>query len=205
MTDEQKPLDKSTFDRIMDLIEKEDESPEFKVAPEVAAAVAKFEEEHRDKSFSERHPELGKMMNCAICRSRHRSHIKCKQTFSVRYQEQEMQENGEWGPLTDVLAVAPRTRKGVNGAAGFKGRRLKPHLNHRSQLFIARVRKLFTYSEGAELTEAFKAALGIARKRAVRQLKKEYRIVANRKTRQQDISRRINRGLLRAGYQLEAR
>jgi hypothetical protein len=39
----------------------------------LAMAVAKFQEEHYNKSFSQRHPELGKMIKCQTCGRRHRT------------------------------------------------------------------------------------------------------------------------------------
>lgn len=41
-----------------------------KLSPELEQAVKGFEEAQHDKSFSQRHPELGKMVNC-FCGRRH--------------------------------------------------------------------------------------------------------------------------------------
>lgn len=39
---------------------------------ELQAAVAKFNEAFAERSFSQRHEDLGKMINCQLCGSRHR-------------------------------------------------------------------------------------------------------------------------------------
>lgn len=43
----------------------------------LAEAIAKFVAEREAKSFSGRHPELGKMVNCPICLHRHRVSHTC--------------------------------------------------------------------------------------------------------------------------------
>jgi hypothetical protein len=174
---------------------------ELEFAPasdDVKKAVADAVESHRDKSFAGRNPQLGKMINCGICKARHRSHIKCEQVFAVKHYEQEFNdETGEYDPEVPVFATAAHTKRGVYGAQAFKGKRIKPHLNRRAQMFIERVRKIFTASEDIDQeSELFKEALKIARKKAARQLRKEYRVKANEKRDQQELSRRINEGLL---------
>ncbi len=48
---------------------------------EVQDAIAKFFAEFKERSYSGRHPELGKMVNCAICGTRHRASQVCEQKF----------------------------------------------------------------------------------------------------------------------------
>lgn len=72
----------------------------------VSDAIAKIRDEIADRSFSGRHPELGKMVKCQICGQRHRSSIVCKE---------------------NVIVPTAQTRKGVYGAAAFAKKRLKPH------------------------------------------------------------------------------
>src|SRR5690242_6541951 len=57
---------------------------------EMLAAVAAFEEGRRVKSFSERNPELGKMINCAVCSRRHRSSKVCAPVYTTTMKD----ENG---------------------------------------------------------------------------------------------------------------
>ena len=86
----------------------------FDVNQVVTDAIAKLREDIADRSFSGRHPELGKMIKCQICGLRHRSSIVCKQRFALR-------EDGE------PVGLAAQTRKGVFGAAQFAKKRVHPH------------------------------------------------------------------------------
>jgi hypothetical protein len=140
-----------------------------------------------NRSFSGRNPHLGKMVNCAFCGRRHRqveelktltkneggeletrvTHWKCEQKFAT----------GRWDvrdpkPLL-IAGETPETEAVINklkiviGAKAFKGRRLKPHHNHRAMLFIEEVRKLTPDEYTQEDLEK-------ARKRAKRILAKRY-------------------------------
>lgn len=120
------------------------------------------------RSFSGRHPELGRMVNCQVCSTRHRENEhKCVQKFAT----------GRWDmrdpkPLL-IAGETPETEAVINklkiviGAKAFKGRRLKPHHNHRAMLFIEEVRKLTPDEYTQEDLEK-------ARKRAKRILAKRY-------------------------------
>jgi hypothetical protein len=118
----------------------------------LVASVLALEEIKR-RSFSGRHPELGKMVNCQVCRTRHRSSIKCEQKFVELWVEEDL----ETGEKTTVYAVAAQpkgtevphqisaqqpTLKQIVGAAAFKGKRLNPHLNWRNLQLIEQVRAL---------------------------------------------------------------
>lgn len=72
----------------------------------VEDAIKKLREDIADRSFSGRHPELGKMKKCQICQRRHRSSIICEE---------------------NILVPTAQTRKGVLGAAGFAKKRVHPH------------------------------------------------------------------------------
>src|SRR2546423_938656 len=59
--------------------------------------------EIRGRSFSGRHPELGRMIKCQVCRSRHRSSTQCEQKFATgRYDLRDPKP----------LLIAAQTRKG---------------------------------------------------------------------------------------------
>ena len=120
----------------------------------MVAAVLALEEIKR-RSFSGRNPELGKMIKCQVCQRRHRSSIKCEQKFVYLYTEEDL----ETGESKDVYRTAPETKKGIIGAAAFKGKRLKPHPNQRMLQFIELVRELLPdeYSED-DLAKARKKA-----------------------------------------------
>lgn len=164
------------------------------VSQEVQYAVNKALESIEDRSFSGRHPELGKMIKCQVCRLRHRDAIKCTQRFTELYIEEDL----ETGVKTTVFAVAPQTRNGIVGAAQFKGKRLRPHPNRSKLMFIERVREIFPTTVPNDQKE-FQDALKLARKIVGRQLRKEARLEAKKHRRQQDVSRRINRGLASPG------
>lgn len=53
------------------------------VAQEVADAVQQALVDIRGRSFSGRHPELGKMIKCPVCGLRHRAAQKCEQRFKA--------------------------------------------------------------------------------------------------------------------------
>lgn len=164
------------------------------VSQEVQAAVAAALGAIEDRSFSGRHPELGKMIKCPVCRLRHRDAIKCGQRFTELYIEEDL----ETGIKTTVFALAPQTRNGIVGAAQFKGKRIHPHPNRTKLMFIERVREVFPTKVPDDQKE-FQDALKLARKIVGRQLRKEARQEAKKYRRQQDISRRINRGLASPG------
>lgn len=124
--------------------------------------------EIRGRSFSGRHPELGKMVKCAVCGFRHRSSIVCKQKFVVKW----IEEDVETGERTEFFATAlpqpgefpPRaeTFKQKFGASIVKGRRIKPHPNRRNLIYIETVRA-FTPDEFTpeELAAAHKRATNV--------------------------------------------
>jgi hypothetical protein len=168
------------------------------------AAIADFNDAQYQKSFSERHPELGKMIKCAICLSRHRANERgCGQVFTFRVGDYEIFREDEKGDLvpayrTCVQPDSKPTMKQIVGAAQFKKKRLKQHPNKGKLQFIERVRIVFEGLTNFELgTEAqFDARLKRARVVAARQLRAERELSAREVRRRQDQSRRINRGLL---------
>lgn len=138
----------------------------------VADAIAKFREEHAWKSFSGRHPELGKMKNCAVCGLRHRAIKVCKQK---------------------ILTPAANTRKGVYGAAAFAKRRIKPHHSHALLQLVQLTQDLFDnyYPRIADPEKAMHAARG----QALQELRRKRRTIRAGVQQRQHESRQINRGL----------
>ena len=119
------------------------EGTEFKSSPDAIAAADAALAAIADRSFSARHPELGKMINCAVCRSRHRSSQKCEQKFKQLW----IDEDIETGELSIQYATVPLpgqkgTPKSVIGAAYFAKKRKNPHPSRRKLQFIELVRKL---------------------------------------------------------------
>lgn len=132
------------------------ETPKPTTEGMVAAVIAL--EEIRNRSFSGRHPELGKMINCLVCDLRHRDSIKCQQKFVELFIEEDL----ETGEKTTIYATSGKTRFGVVGAKSFKGRRLKPHLSKRKLQFVELIRSMLPmeYTE-EELKQAKKKAARI--------------------------------------------
>jgi hypothetical protein len=147
------------------------ESPAVSVGAAIAALKAL--EDLKNRSFSARHPELGRMIKCQVCGLRHRDSIKCEQKFVELWVEEDL----ETGEKKTVFAVAQQpegaeirhqisaqqpTLKQMVGAAQFKGKRQKPHPNKRVLQFIELVRTLLPdeYTE-EDMTRARKKATRI--------------------------------------------
>src|SRR5271157_976154 len=198
----------------------EEGEPEFKstASPEqIATALV----EVRGRSFSGRHPELGKMIKCRICGLRHRQNErKCEQqfTYSVKdkdgrkyeqFREQtEEEQKGKNDSEKDTLVPDLRTAISLNrkptmkqflGAAQFAKKRWHPHHSKIKLQFIERTRVMYDQLKfvwnllGTPNTTTSK--LQRARVYAARQLRKEREFRDRAARRRQDLSRRINRGL----------
>ena len=138
---------------------------EFKPSPEALAAAESALGEIKDRSFSGRHSELGKMINCQVCRRRHRrtdvafrEHFdengnktvtleplisNCKQVFKILWIDEDL----ETGKLETQFATVPlpgqnATPKSILGAAYFAKKRKNPHPSRRNHQFIRLVRRL---------------------------------------------------------------
>jgi hypothetical protein len=126
-----------------------DENPEiqdvgeFVSSPEAIAAADAAVSDIRGRSFSARHPELGKMINCAVCRSRHRSSQKCEQKFKQLWIDEDI-ETGEFSIQYAIVPLPGQkgTPKSIVGAAYFAKKRKNPHPSRRKLQFIELVRKL---------------------------------------------------------------
>lgn len=173
----------------------DEEVEPFTPSQELANVIEETINSVRARSYSQRHPELGKMINCPVCNRRHNGK-QCEAKYAPLHEEEDL----ETGEVTKVYRMAAQnTRKGVLGAAVFAKKRFHPHLNRRKTLFIERVRKLFGEGTFNEESPEFKRALNIARRTAKEQLGRERRSRANARRHMQNVSRRINRGLLPAG------
>jgi hypothetical protein len=132
---------------------------EFKSVPaEVIEAVTSALESVHARTFSGRHPELGKMIKCQVCGTRHRLNERtCVQKFAYLHTI----EDTETGEKTDVTReLKPESRNGVIGAAAFRGKRIKSHLNRRKRRFIEIVRDIIPdeYTQEDMLAARKKAA-----------------------------------------------
>jgi hypothetical protein len=119
-----------------------------------------------------------------------------------------MDEDVETGERTIVYATVPLhnqkpTIKAIFGAKQFKGKRKQPRPSQRGLLLVGLTRALYPSLDGAFDTDEdqMKAARAVA-EQILAQRKKA---VAKRNRIQQDVSRRINRGLLLPGTQINNR
>lgn len=149
---------------------------------ELVAQVAWFYRVSRIKSYSERHPELGKMVDCWVCDRRHRSSIKCEPQYSVN----------RW---TKEVMIAPKTRKGVNGAAQFKGKRILPHRNQMTQLVTARANALFNAAV-ERAGQVWQPDFARYVRQALQEIRAKREARRYLKHQQQKTARRINFGLI---------
>lgn len=94
--------------------------------PEGQAAVAGALQAIKDRSFSGRHPELGKMINCHVCHDRHRQNERNCQIVYHKIDGVE-QIAGETKSTkfdtTFELDIQRKQTRQVFGARLFKGRR----------------------------------------------------------------------------------
>lgn len=154
------------------------EPNEQQIKTEVSEAIARIREKEKEKSFSGRHPELGKMINCRICDRRHRSSITCVQVFAKN-------EKG-----VELIAEGPGHGKG----------RINRHWNKRSLQVVDLTRRLLPFypvdqsGTPEDIAEAQALAVKKARSKAINQLRKVWHAESNRIQRRQKLSRAINRG-----------
>lgn len=149
------------------------------------------------RSYSGRHPDLGRMFKCAVCNRRHRGNP-CEQQFAtVTY------EDVETGELESYLLQVTPTR-GV-GQSAFKGRRLVPRINRSGRLLVQKTRELYPeFAQRRKASGIFKYSteretMYAARKEAAKQIHASLHNSRKRARKQQQLSRRINAGLVRAG------
>jgi hypothetical protein len=191
-----------------------DELKPFNISEELAKAIAATTKTIEGRSFSERHPELGKMVNCRVCGTRHRANEKkCEQVFTYRVGDYEYFREDEQGLLVPDYRTATRpdekpTRNQYNGAPrmmNFSMPRYHPHPSKVKLQFIERTRKVFEElgypleraekEEIKDFQEQFEKNLQRARVLAAREIRKERELSDREIRRRQDQSRRINRGL----------
>jgi hypothetical protein len=181
-----------------------DELKPFEISAALQAALDDAKKIIEGRSFSDRHPELGKMVNCQVCGHRHRvNERKCEQKFTFRVGDYELFREDEKGKLVPDTRTAIRpnekpTMKQMMGQAAFAKKRFKPHHSKIKLQFIERTRVIFQ-REGFDVDsdkETFEKNLQHARVLAARELRKERRAARKEIHKRQDTSRRINRGLL---------
>lgn len=160
--------------------------PKDSVKTQLNEVVDSFLDDFSSRSFSGRHPELGKMVNCAVCFRRHRSNIVCKQTFIIELKPPE--------GLTNL------TRFQQVGRQPFKGKRINPHYSKKRLQLVQRTIELYPLHEGlyasTETERVEVVTMHMARREAREDLEKERNDRRAKLQIVQHRSRRVNKGLL---------
>lgn len=189
--------------------------PEFKTSPEVIAAADAALGGIADRSFSGRHAELGKMINCKVCNRRHRAvdsvyreHFdkngkktvsilpllrNCKQVFKQLWVDEDL----DTGELTIQYATVPLpgqkgTPKAIVGAQFFAKKRKNRHPNQTGLQIVEITRQLMKYVNKERFTTE-QAQMLEAKRMAINTLRNRREVEAKRIRKQQKESRRINR------------
>jgi hypothetical protein len=159
---------------------------------QVAKAVSEFAESFASRSFSQRHPELGRMLNCAVCSLRHRSSQICHQRHVVQ--------------LVPPDGLTGLTRFQVMGRAAFAKKRINPHYSKKRQQLLQRTIELYPLHEGMYAsTEKYSAelvAMHAARREARESLEKMRAEKRSIRQSAKHRSRRINRGLIQGNSRI---
>jgi hypothetical protein len=189
----------------------------FVTTPELQAAIDAALAAVLTRTYAGRNPQLGKMINCQVCRSRHRKNVvQCEQVFTHRmkgddgktYMLLKDDESGE--PVPDYRTCTKEgerpTMKQLMGAAAFKKKRFHPHPSKIKLLLINYTREAFETlgfslkrndkDSTAPEEVLFQKNLQRARVVAARRIRKERRLRTRATNRQADKSHRINKGLL---------
>lgn len=113
----------------------------LKELPVGQQVIADALEAIRNRSFSGRHPELGKMINCPHCDLRHRENErKCEQRFATgRYDLRDPKPLLIAGQTPETSSLKGVTARSVLGAAFFSRRRIRPHSNRRKRALENRI------------------------------------------------------------------
>lgn len=138
---------------------------------EIQNAIDRFRAQFREKSFSERHPELGKMVKCQICNKRHRSVIACIQVFAKDKNEEELIAKGH----------------------GHGKGRIHRHWNKRSLELVDLTRRLILFYP-IKFDESGVRDIKKPRSRALNLLRAKWHEQSSRVQSKQKLSRKINRG-----------
>jgi hypothetical protein len=147
--------------------------------PELAEAIKKFNEAFAERSFSQRHEELGKMIDCRLCGCRHR----------------------EGDPLAKLSRAHGEQKKEMpaSRAALFHKQRFHPHHNSRIHQFAQLAEKIYTQDIAPYFHDEGDRLIRRAQRRAAIILRKQWIAARVLHKHAQDISRRINWCLLPGG------
>ena len=170
----------------------------LQITSEVEKEIAQFREKFKEKSYSGRHPELGKMVNCPFCDRRHRNSIACFQIFAKESISIGRNDLCPCGSKKKFKKCCVSIDNGVELVATGRGHgkgRLTPHWNRRSLELVDLTRQLIpTYPEILNKEGKLEPDVKKARSRALNILRKKWHQQSSKIQRQKKLSRRINRG-----------
>jgi hypothetical protein len=132
--------------------------------------IGEFREHQKEKSFSGRHPELGKMVNCPVCSRRHRTAEICIQVFAKNEDEVELIAKGR----------------------GHGKGRINRHWNKRSLELVDLTRRLIPFYP-VKFDESGVRDIKKPRSRALNLLRAKWHEESSQVQAQQKLSRQINR------------
>lgn len=166
-------------------------------------ATIKFVNEHRAKSYSERNPDVGKMINCSHpgCAHPHRHRVTLKHNdlvYSTPRYELDEAIGLEKAEDDKRILIAPPTRNGIAGAAAFKGKRILIH-RHPRTLEVKQLTEAM-FAEDVEFSESlpspnFQPDITACVRQAIKIVNNRLRSKAKKARKQAQLSRRINLGL----------
>lgn len=110
-----------------------------RASDDLLKAVESFQQNFRERSFSQRHKELGKMIKCQVCRTRHRASQVCEQRFA------RVRVGGDPDNLRQTGPVNPKPRLGIGPR-----NRMSPHFSKRRLLLVQRVKEFIAAMPGSE-------------------------------------------------------
>jgi hypothetical protein len=149
----------------------------------LAIAAEKFRKAFAERSFSQRHEDLGKMINCRLCGRRHR-------------------EDDPLAKLSRAHGDQTKNEMPPSRAALTKKQRIHPHHNPKVHFFAQLAEKIFTedikpyFQPDPEHPDNL---IRRAQRRAALILRKQWVAARVLRKRMQAVSRRINFGLLPGG------
>lgn len=167
---------------------------EFRSSPEALAAAEEAISDIKSRSFSGRHPELGKMIKCQVCKLRHRGK-QCEQIFKQLWVDEDL----ETGELSIQYATVPlpgqnATPRAILGAQHFAKKRMKQRPNATGNQVVELTRILIETVNKERFPE-FAGRLLEAKRQAINTINNRRERIAKRIRREQRESRRINRAI----------
>jgi hypothetical protein len=174
---------------------------------DVARAALKYHAEHRAKSYGDRNPGLGKMVNCGnpgCVLGRHRGAVvHADLTYSTARYELDAETGLQLPEDEKTILIAPKTRNGIIGAAHFKGKRVLHHRHPRTLEAKDVTNELFDADlEFAESFPNYQPDITRSVREAIRIINTRLQKRARKAQKAADLSRRINRGLANPGSRL---